>query len=396
FLKIIFLVVCLFLFLSCEDLSFTDEDTLNERSINKQKQISEDKADSQFQRNSNTIKDYEEAGDEVFNNKAPTENFNQDKGFLAEEIKNSNEHEIIQENITIISGSLELTKPLVINSPKVILDMATIKTNHYNLAIIADEFISNHSLIQNFEEEKRAKKREEGKSGGHISILANKARGNLKLVLSGESGGKVSRRRVLTVDERKNLLGKSGKNGKDAVYKRICETKSFLFLTNINCRFECIVKQTGGEDGGDGKQGLPGEEGKKGGDTGSFHLQAYDLSSFHLTEVKKAGGLGSEGGNGSFGGFGGKAGRNGRDDKNLCETKLSRPKRGNKGKRGRKGKFGKNGIESLACLEVLDTPLKTNQQVLDVINKTAYRKAFLNKNSFSLEEIKNQEGVICY
>ena len=96
------------------------------------------------------------------------------------------------------------------------------------------------------------------------------------------------------------------------------------------------------------------------------------------------------------GGFGGKAGRNGKDYKNLCGKKLAPAKKGNKGKRGRKGKDGKNGIERLACLEVLDNSFKTNEQVLDVINKTAYRKAFLNKSSFNLEEIKNQEAVICY
>ena len=376
FLKIIFLVVCLFIYFSCKEWAFTDEDIL--RSINEQEQKSKIHSPT--------------------NKKTQPESYKQDQEFLNEEL--SNEHEIIQENITIISEDLELKKHLIINSQKVVLDMAKLKTNEYNLAIIADEFLSKHSIIQNFPEGQKAKKRKEGKNGGNVSILTNKARGNLKLVLNGESGGFVSKRRVLTKEERQELLGFNGTNGRDAIYKKFCEIESFLFLTNRRCRFECVLKPTRGEDGGEGKRGLKGEAGRNGGDTGSFHLQAYDLSGFYLTEVKKTAGLGSAGGKGSFGGFGGKAGLNGKDDKNLCGAKLSRPKRGDKGKRGLKGEDGKNGVERLACLEVLDTPFKTNEQILDVINKTAYKKAykkaFLNKSSFNLEEIKNQEGVICH
>ena len=286
-LKIIFLIACLFIFLSCKELSFTDEDILNESSIKEQKQKTNTKAESWSERQS-SLESYEDMNKEVFKNKA--ESSKQDKALLTEELKSSNEHEIIQENITVISGDLELRKHLIINSQKVTLDMAKVKTNNYNLAIITSEFLSSHSVIQNFQEGEPAKKREEGKSGGNISILTNRARGDLKLILNGENGGKVSKRKVITKEERKKLLGSNGTNGRDAIYKKFCETESFLFLTNRKCRFECVLKQSRGEDGGDGKQGLEGEDGKNGGDTGSFHLQAYDLSSFHLTEVKKNGG----------------------------------------------------------------------------------------------------------
>ena len=374
FLKIIFLVISFSIFLSCEELNWTNEDIFKEK---EEKKIKKD-----FQTQSIL---------EIYNEIA--------KDNLNATTKLSNDS-ISKPETIILSEDLELKETTIIKAKKVILEMVKIQTFEHNLIIITDEFLSNHSVIQNFKEDEKAKKKEDGRHGGNIFILANKVSGNLKLILNGENGGKVSKRRVLTVDERENLKGKAGKNGRDAIYKRFCMTETVLFLQNRRCRFECILKQTRGEDGGEGKQGFSGEEGKNGGDTGSFHLQAFDISTFYLDEIKKSKGLGSEGGNGSFGGFGGKAGRNGKDDKNLCGEKLALAKKGKKGKRGVAGKSGKNGVERLACLEILKNEYQVFYEIQNILESL---KASSNNNKFSLlnsvsnlEEIKNKEALICY
>ena len=398
FLKIIFLVVSLFTFLSCEDLHWTDEDIL------KQTKEKEEVAKKEFQKQS-IIEIYNKIEKEDIENKNIVSILNihestsqiKDKNNLSKVDKKLSNNPVSKQEAIIISEDLELKETIIIKGQKVILDMVKIQTNEHSLIIIADEFLSNHSVIQNFQENQKAKKRKDGKNGGKILILAYKASGNLKLVLNGEDGGKVSKRRVITKEEKEKLLGSNGKNGRDAIYKKFCEIESFLFLTNRRCRFECILKQTRGEDGGDGKQGLEGENGRNGGDTGIFHLKAYSLLDFHLEEVKKSVGLGSEGGKGSFGGFGGKSGRNGRDDKNLCGERLLSAKKGNKGKRGRKGKDGKNGIEGLACLEVLNNEYQVYYKIQKVIEGlTTNNKASLLNSVSNLEEIKNKEGIICH
>ena len=150
----------------------------------------------------------------------------------------------------------------------------------------------------------------------------------------------------MTKKERRKIKGVNGKNGRDAVYGKFCETESFLFLTNKRCRLKCILKQTRGEDGGKGKKGFAGENGRDGGGAGSFHLKAYSLLGFHLEEIKKVSGIGSEGGKGSSGGFGGKAGRNGRDDKRLVEKSFSVQKEEKKGKEEKREKRAKMGLRS--------------------------------------------------
>ena len=54
-----------------------------------------------------------------------------------------------------------------------------------------------------------------------------------------------------------------------------------------DCWQECRVNPTRGGNGEDGRQGYPGYDGKRGGNSGSFYLQAFNLSDFHLTNVKK-------------------------------------------------------------------------------------------------------------
>ena len=106
-------------------------------------------------------------------------------------------------------------------------------------------------------------------------------------------------------------------------------------------------------DGEKGRSGLKGFDGKKGGHSGSFHLRAFDLSGFQLTNVQNTPGTGSEGEIGTPGGLGGKGGRNGKDEKNLCTHNLPSSKNGQKGKTGPKGTKGTDGERGTICLERL-------------------------------------------
>ena len=318
FFKIVFLLFSFFVFSACEDLSFTDEDFFSSGAKSIQ----------------GITTSHNESG---IGNAALTEDST----------------EISEEETTFLSENLELSQDTIIQDKKVVLNMVTIKTFEYDLTIIADEFISNHSVIQNFPEGQKAREWKNGRSGGNVFITAKRAEGSLQLILNGENAGSVPRKREISKEERLKLSGANGANGRDAIYRRFCRSHTFIFLTNRSCWDECIVEPTRGRNGGNGRQGFPGFNGRHGGNSGSFHLKAYDLSDFRLIDVEKTPGLGSEGGKGSVGGKGGKKGKNGKDTKKLCKKKLPRPKKGSRGKRGVKGYDGQDGVRGNVCLESL-------------------------------------------
>ena len=279
---------------------------------------------------------------------------------LTDEISPSGDSEPVSEEIdpiseeetTIISEDLELTKDSTIQDRRIVLSNVTIKTFEHDLTIRAEEFISNQAVIQNFPEKRKARTKQNGKNGGNILIEVEIVQGELQLILNGEGGGRVSRGRSVS---RSKLRGQRGKDGQDAVYRKYCRDVKFLALWTADkrCRYRCMAPPTGGQDGEDGKRGLPGFDGKDGGNAGSFHLRAYLLSDFRLTDVQNKPGVGSKGGKGSFGGYGGPRGRNGRDYKDLCSYYLPKTKKGKNGKEGPRGKNGKKGEKGTVCLEKL-------------------------------------------
>ena len=268
-----------------------------------------------------------------------------------------------EEEIILISEDLELEKDTVIQNRKVVLNMVAIKTFEYDLTIKSEEFVSNHSVIQNFPEGQKAKKRKHGKNGGNILIEAENAKGELQLILNGEEAGRVSNQEIISKKERAKLKGRRGQRGRDAVYKTHCRSGgvslslAFVPIVSIpvgqKCQDECVSPPTAGQNGGNGLQGIPGSDGKKGGDSGSFYLTAFELSDFHLTSIQNNPGIGSKGSRGSLGGWPGERGRNGRDIKKICNHRLSPTSKGKKGKRGPSGRNGKNGKKGTVCLEKL-------------------------------------------
>ena len=371
-MKILKLLSSLLVFaalIACEDLPFTDEDispkTREESSI---------KTGGLSPANEQAANDTQAAGNETALAETPDNETEEEK-----------EKEIPEEEITTISEDMELTEDTVIQNTRVVLDMASIKTGEHDLVIIADEFISNHSVIQNFPLEQKAEKETPGRNGGNILIEAKTASGTLQLILNGEDAGPVPKKRNISREERIKLSGRSGRDGKDAAYRKDCEQARAILpfhrrLTSPaaiqmeiirrsiafegSCPEECAVPPTEGQASSNGRQGLPGFDGLKGGNSGSFHLKAIHLSDFQLTKIQNIPGLGSKGGRGSAGGYPGEPGKNGRDPEELCGHKYNFPRlarRGEKGNRGPKGKDGENGEQGTVCLE---SPIQTQDENL--------------------------------
>ena len=307
-MKILILFASLFVLCHCGEIPFTDEDTPTTPKVTEEKVMPDNLQPE---------------------TKPPLLESNPDIPIITENKEEQTVEELppeeppfLEEEITLISENLELKEDTVIKNRKIILDMAQIKTHEHSLFIIAEEFHSNHSVIQNFPEGKKAKKKEHGKNGGSIQIEAEKAIGELQLVLNGEKGGRVPRRSKISKAERKRLKGQDGRDGRDAVYERVCRTVHIpLGLSSIgipvfprsvpvrNCWDECDRSPKRGKNGKRGKRGIPGFDGKNGGDSGSFHLKAFELSDFHLVNIQKIPGEVSKGGKGSRGGYGGDRGR---------------------------------------------------------------------------------------
>ena len=397
--NLILYVGCLTLF-GCEELPFTNEDiTASTRKSEVTEEIkeldnlqTESKSSLPENKNNTPVKTENEEAKE----QATEENPPEEKPFLEEEI-------------TLISEDLELTEDTVIQNRQVVLDMVVVKTFEHNLFIIAEEFVSNHSVIQNFPEDEKAKKFQNGRSGGNILIETDRAIGELQLVLNGEEAGRVPKQNLISKEQRKRLKGQKGRYGRDAVYETVCRISSIsLALQAISipifpgsipikrCRERCVAPPTEGEDGGGGLKGFPGFDGKNGGDSGSFHLKAFEFSDFHLVNIKKNPGAPSKGGKGSTGGAGGNRGRNGIDRKRLCNyKKLSQSDKGDKGRRGSHGKDGRDGKMGAVCLEKL---IKDEEQK---INQTPLKVEIVceeNGEGRSCREVlvQEKENTICY
>ena len=115
--------------------------------------------------------------------------------------------------------------------------MVAIKTFEHDLTIKSEEFISNHSVIQNFPEGQKAKKKEHGKNGGNILIEAEIAQGELQLILNGEEAGRVSNQEILSKEEVAKLKGRRGQSGRDAVYKTHCRSGGVEYRKNKRAFF---------------------------------------------------------------------------------------------------------------------------------------------------------------
>ena len=169
-----FRVLWLFVLFGCEDLPFKDSDLENKPPVTATTPDPEESAPET---------EPEQSPDSIINNESKTcaacpALQNTDKPAIeaapfisnetTERIPENNplegeipDQSIPEEETVIISGNLKLKEDLVIQDRKVVLNMARIKTSEYDLFILAEEFVSIHSIIQNFPENKRAERKKE-------------------------------------------------------------------------------------------------------------------------------------------------------------------------------------------------------------------------------------------
>ena len=190
---------------ACEDLSFSDRDN----QLPKAKEESSLGTGSLAPVNNQTV-------DET----APTEVTN-------------NVTEIPEEEITTIAEDFELIEDTVIKNTKIVLDMATIKTDEYDLVIVADEFFSNHSVIQSFPLEQKAKEQTPGRNGGNVLIETKTAGGTLQLILNGERCRSLFQQKKIYLEENEtNLPVAVGEMDKMLSIGKFAQR--FLFLASWN------------------------------------------------------------------------------------------------------------------------------------------------------------------
>jgi hypothetical protein len=146
--------------------------------------------------------------------------------------------------------------------------------------------------IATFPENQTAVLGRDGRSGGHIQLLAQLAVGDLQIEMRGEIGGQGA-------TGPKPVESMKGATGPDGVLERVRNGNSGI----IFCR-----EAANGGRGGQGSKGQIGGVGMRGGDTGTLELNLQDASmlDYKVTLFPGAGGRGGNGGEGGKGGDGGK------------------------------------------------------------------------------------------
>lgn len=90
----------------------------------------------------------------------------------------------------LFEGNINLSANQKFEADRVFIATGAVITNFdKNLVIMAKELISNGGTIQNFEEVSQANWDRNGRSGGMINIVTQKAVGTLQVFLRGENGG---------------------------------------------------------------------------------------------------------------------------------------------------------------------------------------------------------------
>ncbi|MBS1972658.1 MAG: hypothetical protein JSU04_20285 [Bdellovibrionales bacterium] len=114
-------------------------------------------------------------------------------------------------------GPVELANHQKIEAARVFLtNKAVVTTLDKNLTIVTKEFISDGGLVQNFPEGTQAFWDKNGRSGGTINILSQKAKGSLQVILRGEQGGHGRNGAITFPGRHPGCAGANGGNGGNA------------------------------------------------------------------------------------------------------------------------------------------------------------------------------------
>lgn len=209
------------------------------------------------------------------------------------------------------------------------LENGALYTMGANVRIHAKKLNSERGKIVTFPEGQKARQGVPGRSGGHIFLNIGTATGELAIEMRGENGGDALPAKA--PDE--NLKGAKGEDGEDG----LC------------VGFKLKRTPTDGKPGGRGLTGYPGNDGQKGGDTGTLEILIKTPNQFTQSVEKNPG----DGGVRSLGGAGGEGGEGGSPgsyiQKVICPAAKPGPQ-GPSGDPGSDGVDGKTGEKQTSCI----------------------------------------------
>lgn len=279
---------------------------------------------------------------------------------------------------TVASTSLMIPKDMVVKDRQVLTANvsvgrlflsreARLVTEGKDIAIAADEIISENGVVETFSDGATASVGASGRNGGYLSIKAKRGRGSLLVHARGENGAAGG----------PGSNGGNGMRGADGQYalsthfpwnggcgcgprahqlrEEIRKGNGFarLFFDVERNNHRCIQQPGDGNTGQAGAPGNPGSPGGKGGNSARVYVEIVDATQLKVDVflMPGKGGAGGAGGIGGRGGPGGNPGSSALDHYSNCRVaQAGRP--GPNGTNGNPGLAGAAGMEEPICLRL--------------------------------------------
>jgi len=245
---------------------------------------------------------------------------------------------------------------------------ARLTTDGEDFTVDVNEIISEGAVIETFSEYQKASYEKGGRSGGKITIKANTATGELRIVARGEHGGDGIAGKQGEPGKKQGAKGKNGQCGHVdgdnycqqmdvqswARLKQIIKSSSLTGFSKFYNRFYCKVQTEDGKPGEAGNPGRPGTNGGDGGDSARVLVEIKNATEIKV-QIESIAGHGGKGGRGGYGGQGGPGGIPGVPDHlALCRFAMPGPQ-GPLGPRGPLGASGALGKEQPWCKKLGST-----------------------------------------
>lgn len=227
---------------------------------------------------------------------------------------------------------------------RLFLSDVPLQTFGKKVTIEVNELHSQNGVIEAFPETATAPDEQDGRSAGELVIKAKIAKGDLKIFMRGERGGKGKKgppmeraaRGTPGTEGSYDCTGgpSSGALDKPEWARKICM---------------CLPRGENGGPGADGVKGNKGLQGKTGGDSGYARINIQDGSELNLQtfSIPGAPGEGGPGGDGQLGGLGGPS------QGQKCHGDVG--PEGNTGPQGDQGPDGLSGKKGTLCVYVAST-----------------------------------------
>ncbi len=197
----------------------------------------------------------------------------------------------------VFAQSMTLDQDIKITGGRLFLGLgAVITTQGHHLEILVDELHADGATLQTWPSGAKAQADTTGRSGGQMTVVTQKAFGQLLVYLRGEAGGDGS-------DGTAAPPQPKGQTGANAVYD--------YDIINAGPA-KCVHGASSGENGKPGHPGLPGHNGQRGGSSGKLNFKVTELSQLDLKHISIPGDSGRAGAGGA-GGAGGQGGDPGVD-----------------------------------------------------------------------------------